>query len=330
MYRGKRIAVVLPAYNEEKLIKPTIENVPNYFDEIIVVNDGSKDNTEAVVSSFKDKRITLINHNPNKGLGQSIITGYLHSSKKNNDITIVVGADFQMDLVEAKKFLDPIIDGKADFTKGNRFLYSKNIREDMPRVRFIGNSLLSFITKLASGYWKIFDSNDGYTAIKKEVIDAVDWTTATKRYGYNGDWMALFNIKNVRIMDIPRRPIYLKGERQSQIKIGRYIMKVAPKLLYRFFWRLKEKYIMRDFNPLVLFYFMGLLLVPAGLIIGIYMLIGEMLGYNVATGPMAILCVLFLLIGFQSFVFALMFDMNDNVKLCPQFILYEKKQRNKN
>jgi len=317
MYRGKKIAVVLPAYNEEKLIKPTIKNVPRYFDEIIVVNDGSKDNTEAVVRSFKDKRITIINHEVNKGLGQAIITGYLHSSKKNNDITVVVGADFQMDLAEAKNFLDPIIDGKADYTKGNRFLYSKNIKKDMPKVRFIGNSMLSFITKLASGYWKIFDSNDGYTAIKKEVIDSIDWSNATKRYGYNGDWMALFNIKNVRIMDIPRRPIYLKGERQSQIKIFKYIMKVAPKLLYRFFWRLKEKYILRDFNPLVLFYFMGLTLIPIGSLIGLYMIIGEILEYNTATALMAILCALFLLIGFQSFAFALIFDMNDNLKLCP-------------
>lgn len=317
MYKGKKIALVVPAYNEERLIVPTLTHVPRLVDKIYAVNDGSTDKTKAVIKRLarKDKRIILVDHGKNKGLGQAIITGYLRSAEDKNFITVVVGGDYQMDLSEVKKFLDPIIAGKADFTKGNRFLYSKRIREDMPKTRIFGNASLSFLTKLATGYWKIFDSNDGYTAIKTEFIPLVDWDTATKGYGYNGDWMAMFNLLNMRIMDIPRRPIYLKGERQSQIKVGRYTARVLPRLIYRFLWRLKEKYILQDFHPLILFYVLSFILIPLGILYGLLIIYSKLL-FNVVTGSTTIFTALLLIIGFQSLFFAMFFDMEDNRSLC--------------
>jgi len=318
MYKKLKVALVVPAYNEQKLIRPTLESVPRVIDKVYVINDGSRDNTEKVVKALarKDKRITLINHERNLGLGQSIITGYMRSSKDDYDITVVVGGDHQMDLSEVERFLEPIANKEADFVKGNRFMYGGNAYKDMPRQRFFGNSSLSLLTKFASGYWKIFDSNDGYTAIAKWVIDKVDWSTATKGYGYNGDWMALFNVCNVRIKDVPRKAIYLKGERQSQIKVGRYAMRVGPHLFRRFFWRLKTKYFYYNFHPLLFFYIMSFLLFPLGLVMGIWLIYSKIIG-SVITGSTTILAALFILTGLQCFLFAVLFDMQDNEKLQP-------------
>ncbi|MEM4267930.1 MAG: glycosyltransferase family 2 protein [Candidatus Woesearchaeota archaeon] len=321
MYKKNRIAVIIPAYNEEKLIIPTLRNVPSYFDRIYVVDDGSKDHTRQRVLNYRkkfDRRIKLVSHERNKGLGEAIITGYKVAAKDKNDVIFVVGGDFQMDLSEAEKFIIPIINNEVDFVKGNRFLYSKNIKEDMPFVRFAGNSILSLLTKFATGYWKIYDSNDGYTAIKREVIEKIDWDSAYKKYGYNGDWMALFNLANVRIKDVPRRPIYLKGERQSQIRIGKYIITVAPRLLYRFFWRIKKKYLSYNFHPLALFYFIGFIIFSFGFFLGIYLLIRAIKYYpDPVPGTKAILASMFLIMGTLFLLFALLLDVQDNEKLQP-------------
>ncbi|MFH0869971.1 MAG: glycosyltransferase family 2 protein [archaeon] len=319
MYKNKRIALVVPAYNEQKLIKPTLEHVPSIIDRVYAVEDGSTDNTASVIQDImkKDKRIMMLKHKRNMGLGQAIITGYLKSYEDKNDITVVVGGDYQMDLAEVRNFLDPIIDGTADFTKGNRFLYSdSSMKEKMPFMRIFGNTSLSFITKLATGYWKIFDSNDGYTAISYEALGRVDWSQAWKWYGYNGDWMARFNVANIRIKDIPRRPIYLKGERQSQIKVLRYIRRVGPHLTRMFFWRLKKKYLYRDFHPLVLFYAMSFLLILLGIVAGVNIVLARILDWAIS-GNFVMLCALCLILGFQSFGFAILFDLQANEKLQP-------------
>jgi glycosyltransferase involved in cell wall biosynthesis len=318
MYKNKRIALVVPAYNEQRLIKPTLENVPSLIDRVYAVEDGSTDKTFSVIQSImkKDKRIMILKHKKNMGLGHAIITGYLKSYEDKNDITVVVGGDYQMDLSEVKNFLDPIIDGTADFTKGNRFLYSESIADKMPLMRIIGNTSLSFITKLSTGYWKIFDSNDGYTAISLDALGRIDWSKAWKWYGYNGDWMARFNVANIRIKDIPRRPIYLKGERQSQIKIIKYMSRVGPHLTRMFFWRLKRKYLYRDFHPLVLFYAMSFLVLVFGFIAGINIILARIFSWSLS-GNFVILCALCLILGFQSFGFAILFDLQANEKLQP-------------
>ncbi|MBW2996310.1 glycosyltransferase family 2 protein [Candidatus Woesearchaeota archaeon] len=312
MYKGKKIALVIPAYNEQRLIKPTLEHIPKTIDKIYVVNDASTDNMVQVIESImeKDKRIMLLNHTKNRGVGQAIITGYKKSAEDGYDISVVIGGDYQMDLKDLPNFLEPIINGEADYTKGNRFLYSRGIPKVMPFKRILGNSMLTLITKFASGYWKIFDTQDGYTAITREAIQKVNWSKAWKGYGYVGDWLVLFNIHNLRIKDVPRRAIYLKGERQSQIKIGRYIIKVFPRMMRQFFWRLNTKYFFQDFHPLFLLYYMSFFLIPIGAIFGIKILIDGLLGY--ASGNQAILTTLILVMGIQFLLFAILFDMQLN------------------
>jgi len=316
MYRNKKISLVIPAYNESKLIGKTLENVPELIDRIYVVDDASTDNQNEIILDYakKDKRIELIKHEKNQGPGGAIITGYLKSSEDGYDIVVVVGGDFQMPLDEVTNFLDPIIDGKVDYTKGNRFLpsrYNDTITK-MPKIRFFGNWLITAITKIASGYYKVMDVVDGYTAISKKAIDIIDWSKAWKKYGYPMDFLIRLNAYGFKVMDIPRTAIYLKGERQSQIKGFKYTLNVIPMLIKGFFWRLNFRYLYLDFHPLVFFYYISFLCVPAGLIYGVYLVVDKLFfgGTNV-TGPRAVFDALLLISGFQFLLFAMLFDMEE-------------------
>ena len=162
MYRSKKIALTIPCRNEERLIGPTLESVPESIDRIYVVDDGSTDDTIAQVEKRRkvDPRVELLVHEVNQGVGQAIITGYLQSSRDDYDITVVVGGDNQMPMDQVEDLLDPLVDGVADYTKGNRFLMADERAHDMPKTRFFGNALLSIMTKMASGYYKIFDRSE--------------------------------------------------------------------------------------------------------------------------------------------------------------------------
>ena len=314
MYRGKNIALVIPAYNEQKLIRPTLENVPELIDKIYVIDDGSTDNMTEVVRECmaKDSRIELIQHDGNRGVGQAIITGYLKSSSDNFDVSVVVGGDNQMSLDEVEVFLDPLIDGRVDYTKGNRFYFSDATREKMPKIRMIGNIIITALTKISSGFYKVMDVVDGYTAITKSAIDLVDWEKAWKGYGYPMDFLIRLNAYGLKVKDVPRHPIYLKAERQSQIKGLKYAFKVSPMLIKGFFWRLKTKYIYRDFHPLVFFYVMGMLLFALGSVYGIYLIYARIVPQINVTGPRAILCALLIITGLQFLLFAMLFDMEES------------------
>jgi len=241
MYKNHKISLVVPAYNEQKLIKPTISHVPKCIDKIIVIDDGSKDNTVKVIKSVKDKRIKLIKHEKNKGLGAALVTGYKESIKQNVDIAVVVGGDNQMDLKEVEKFLDPIVKGEVDYTKGNRFL--NDSFKLMPFPRLLGNILLSSVEKFATGYWNLFDMHDGYTAINKKALKAVNWDEAWTKYAYNVDFLARLNVAKMKVKDVSRRAIYLKGERQSQIKTLRYMIMAIPLIVNCLVWRVQNKYL---------------------------------------------------------------------------------------
>jgi glycosyltransferase involved in cell wall biosynthesis len=313
MYRDRRISLVVPAYNEEKLIKPTLENVPELIDKVYVVNDASTDNMLEVIEQIRarDGRIETINHETNLGVGQSIIDGYQKSAKEKFDIVVVIGGDFQMDLSEVADFLDPIIDGEVDYTKGNRFLSGMGAFDRMPKLRLVGNMLISAMTKIASGYYKVVDVVDGYTAISRRAIESINWDRAWKGYGYPMNFLIQLNMKGFKIKDIPRTAIYLEGERQSQIKGVRYALKVSPMLFRGFFWRIINKYAFRNFHPLVFFYLFGLILLPLGLLDGFYLIYKQIIGRGVS-GPQAVLDALLLITGVQFLLFAMLFDMQES------------------
>lgn len=313
MYKGKKIALTIPAHNEERLIGPTLEGVPETVDRIYVVDDGSTDKTCEIVKKYAaiDPRVELLVHEGNKGVGQAIITGYLQASADDYDITVVVGGDNQMPLEQVEDLLDPIIEGRADYTKGNRFLMPDVGLKDMPLKRFFGNALISIMTKMASGFYKIYDVVDGYTAITKRAIDLIDWDKAWKGYGYPMDFLVRLNTYGLKVKDVPRRAIYLEGERQSQIKGFSYAIRVAPMLVRNFFWRLFTKYLVRDFHPLFFFYFFGLILFPVGVMYGLYLIYLQWSGEGV-TGPRSVVCALMILMGIQFQLFAMLYDMQES------------------
>lgn len=316
MYREKKISLVIPAYNEEELIKSTLEDIPDLIDRIYVVDDKSIDNQNEIIleCANHDKRISLIKHEINNGPGGAIITGYLQSSKDGYDITVVVGGDHQMPLQEVQNFLDPIIDGRADYVKGNRFLISKleDTIKKMPKIRFCGNWIITALTKIASGYYKIMDVVDGYTAISKRAIDIIDWSKAWKGYGYPMDFLIRLNAYCFKTVDVPRTSIYLLGQRQTQIKGFKYALKVFPMLVKGFFWRLRFKYIYLDFHPLVFFYYISFILIPMGIIGGMYLVFNKLFfGGGAVTGPKSIFVALMLISGLQFLLFAMLFDMEE-------------------
>lgn len=313
MYKDHTIALVIPARNEERLIGPTVDAAPELIDHIYVIDDGSTDATADVVRqrAARDARIELVQHEGNIGVGQAIITGYRKASAAGFDITVVVGGDNQMPLDQVTDLLDPVVAGQADYAKGNRFLTPDFRLEDMPWTRLFPNAVISALTKVASGFYKIFDVVDGYTAINKRAIDMVDWSKAWKAYGYPMDYLVRLNAYGLRVRDVPRRPIYLEGERQSQIKGFQYMMQVSPMLVRGFFWRLFAKYLIRDFHPLFFFFVFGMTFLPLGVLYGFFLIYQQWVGIGVS-GPRAVMCALLIIMGIQFLLFAMLYDMQES------------------
>jgi glycosyltransferase involved in cell wall biosynthesis len=322
MYRGRKIALVIPAHNEEKLIGQTLACVPRLVDKTYVVDDASTDRTRDIVTSYLDsgRSIELLCHDKNQGPGGAIITGYKCALADGSDIVAVIGGDNQMPLDQLTCFLDPLIDGRADYAKGNRFMrrqYSiADIPTVMPKTRLIGNAIITALTKMASGYYKVADVVDGYTAITRESLQLIDWDQAWRGYGYPMDFLIRLNAYGLRVKDVERRAIYAPGERQSQIKGIRYAMRVSPMLVRGFFWRLWNKYVMWNFHPLVFFYFAGIALVALGFLMGVWLIYQQISGAGVS-GPKAILDALMIITGTQFLLFAMLFDMQESLDLMP-------------
>jgi len=236
VYRGKRISIIIPVYNEEKLIIPTLMGIPNYVDKIIVIDDGSTDSTRNLVLSYDDERIELIALNENKGVGNAVKVGYIGSLQYNIDIVGTIGGDHQFDLEDLPSLLDPIVDDEADYVKGNRFLV--DAKEVMPNKRYFGNIFLSMLTRMASGVRTIFDTQAGFITISRKVIETIDWDIFWNGYGFVSDFIIKINAYGFRIKDVPNRSIYLEGEKQTQIVISKYIMQSLPMILKGWLWRI--------------------------------------------------------------------------------------------
>lgn len=317
MLEGKRIGVVVPAYNEEKLIGRVIETMPDFVDCIYIVDDCSLDETQERVKSYlcrpcyKD-RLELIPHEFNQGVGAAINTGYQKAAQDGIDVVAVMAGDAQMDPDELDRVCLPVVRDEADYVKGNR-LFTGEAWKLIPHYRYLGNAFLSLLTKIASGYWHVADSQTGYTALSAEAIRLMPLDQLYARYGYPNHLLVMLNIFNQRVKDVPVRPVYNIGE-QSGIRLKKVVPRMSWLLLKCFFWRMREKYIIRDFHPLVFFYAVGLGLLPLGILFGAYLLVHRLL-----TGPVAATSALFAMFlfisGLQFIFFAMWFDMEYNKDL---------------
>ena len=308
MFDGKTVAVVVPAYNEEALIASTVSTIPAFVDRIIVVDDAS---TDATVEKVKgaDPRVDLIEHERNEGVGAAIVTGYKRAITEEIEVTAVMAADGQMDPDDLEALVQGVIVDEVDYAKANR-LFTGQAWELIPRTRYLGNAVLSFLTKIASGYWHVADSQSGYTAVNLATLKLLDLDRIYKRYGFPNDLLVHLNVWNRRVRDYPSRPIYGVGER-SGIRLRHVVPKISWLLTKGFFWRMKEKYIIRDFHPLIFFLVFGLFLTLTGMALAFVLLY---LRYHTgALSPNAAIFDAFCLItGMQMLFFAMWMDMERN------------------
>jgi glycosyltransferase involved in cell wall biosynthesis len=313
VYKNHKIAVVIPAYNEGDLISETLSGIPQFVDTMYVVHDGGTDDTLFRIQDFQgtDGRVVLINHEVNKGLGQSLIDGYVASAESDNDITVVMAGDNQMDPDDLPALLDKLTDEGFDYVKGNRLLHHE-VYEKMPKLRLVGNTILTFMTKFATGYFFMMDPQCGYTAIRNKILRQIPIQSMVKGYGYNADILCMLNIRGFKVTDSEVRPVY--GREKSKIKLFKYIFKTGGLLFRLFFRRLWQRYIVLDFHPLVLFYLFAffnsiIILIP-------FTIRFFLMYYRYGEVPKTTLTILMftLLITLQSILFAIWMDMDYNKK----------------
>lgn len=362
MLNNKKIAVVVPAYNEAAQIGIVIESMPDFVDRIVIVNDCSSDDTTKVVlkciendtsprkeiktfpklhkSRYNEAelilqknnedelkyhvpsqvinknpdidRVILINHLKNGGVGASIARGYKWCKDHDIDCTAVMAGDGQMDPDELESICKPIINGEVDYVKGNRLIHRSSWLV-MPKIRFLGNSVLSIMTKLASGYWRVSDTQTGYTAISKKALNAIRIHKIYKRYGMPNDLLVKLNIAYCSIKEVEIKPVYYVGEK-TKMKICRVIPKISYLLLKLFFKRLWIKYLFRDFHPLFFLYHAAFLIGIIWLPYLLKVLKALVLGKNMSFETLFAFTFLGIM-GFQFLLFAMWMDIQDNERL---------------
>jgi glycosyltransferase involved in cell wall biosynthesis len=256
--------------------------------------------------------VEVISHERNEGVGAAIISGYRRAMQEKVDVTCVMAADGQMDPDDLETLVRAIALDECDYAKANR-LFTGQAWEIIPRTRYLGNAVLSFLTKIASGYWHVADSQSGYTAVNLDTLKLLDLQRVYRRYGFPNDMLVHLNVVNRRVRDYPSRPIYGVGER-SGIRLRRVVPRISWLLVKGFFWRLREKYIIRDFHPLVLFYSLGFFLLASGIILGLIETGLRIVGNPIPFATI-VLVALFVISGLQLLLFAMWFDMESNKDL---------------
>jgi glycosyltransferase involved in cell wall biosynthesis len=243
MYKNKKIGVIIPAFNEEKFIANVIDTVPSFVDKICVVNDASTDGTLniSVQKASQNSKVVIIDHKKRGGVGAAILSGHERALKENMDVLAVLAGDGQMDL---NIFLDPIVEGKVDYTKGNR-LSNREHRKEMPLWRAFGNFLLTNLTRIASGYWSISDPQDGYTAISAETLKKLDIDKIKTGFAFENDMLVKLNVIGARVLDVPHPAIY-RGQK-SKIRYSKFILNTSWILLKDSIWRIYAKYLKKSF-----------------------------------------------------------------------------------
>ncbi len=307
------ISIVIPCHNVANHIEQVIRNLPVDISWIIAVNDCSADGTEKILLNLakENSKIIYLRHEKNQGVGGAMITGYNKSIELNTDIAIKIDGDGQMNPVYIPEILRPLIEDKADFTKGNRFR-DFNALKSMPLTRRIGNLGLSFMIKAASGYWNIFDASNGFTAIRIDTLKNMDLGKIHKRYFFESSMLIELYHANAVVQDVPMKAIY--GNEVSGLSRTKTLFEFPPKLFIALIRRIILKYFLFDFNIASIYIFWGMILFFTGFIFGLVNLIKyQHLGIGSPTGTVVIPTLLITL-GFQLLLAAISFDITNYPK----------------
>ena len=307
MYKDNSVAVVIPAYNEERYIFETLTTIPIWVDQIIVVNDASTDKTEFEIQKAKEvcSSITQITHEVNQGVGAAILSGYRRALETDNSIVCVMAGDGQMDPWELQRLLDPICENRCEMSKGNRF-FSLNSIQGMPRKRILGNILFTLLTKIGSGYWSIVDPQNGYVAVSTKSLRSLSLDKISKRYDFENDFLCHMRMIDARVIDIPIPARY--RDEVSTIRMIPTMFRIF-KTLWRGFWRrILIKNLLWSFTLIPIFFFLGLIgLTTAGLA-GLWA-ISNSLGENLMSSGTASLIAILIISASQLLLTSLILDV---------------------
>lgn len=309
MYRGLRVAAVVPAHNEAAHVAGVLRRMPDYVDLIVVVDDGSRDATAETARGVGDPRVEIIRHARPQGVGGATIAGMQLAVERGADVIAKVDGDGQMDPQLLSALLDPLATGGYGYSKGNRFLRPEALRQ-MPRLRLVGNFLLTFFTKLASGYWRVFDPQNGYVAIRAGVVEQLDLAHLARGFFFENDMLVHLNILDVPVKDVPMPAFY--GDEESKMRIGRVLVTFPPHLFRRFWYRIYEKYVLRDFSPIGLFWCVGAALMVGGAAFGLATWAHSIASGRAATTGTVMLSVLPFLIGFELVLQAIILEIRES------------------
>lgn len=311
MYRGRSVGVVIPAYNVERSIRKVVDGLPSWVDRIIVVDDASRDGTLAAARGIVSNTLIVLHHDVNQGVGGATLTGFRRALDEGVKIAVKMDGDGQMDPAYLPALLDAVTVQGYDYAKGNRFLHSAEL-STMPRHRLFGNFVLTFLTKLTSGYWNVFDPQNGFLAIRREPLSRLNLDRIAKRFFFENDLLIHLNILGYRVKDVPIPAIY--GEETSNIKISRILISFPWYLFRRFWYRIYQKYVLRDFSPVAMLLFLGLPFFLWGVGFGAYTWWRSAVFGEIATTGTVMLSVLPFLIGFELILQALMLDIHGTPK----------------
>ena len=309
-----RIAVAIPCYKVTQHVLGVIDAIGPEVERIYAVDDACPEGSGRFIEqSHRDPRVRVLYNPENRGVGGAVVTAYQAALADGMDIVVKIDGDGQMDPALLPKFVQPILRGRADYTKGNRFYRPESLR-GMPRIRLLGNAALSFVTKLSSGYWPVMDPTNGYTAVHAEVLRQLPLEKLERRYFFESDMLYRLNIIRAVVQDVPMDAVY--ADEQSNLKVSRVLPEFMGKHVKRFFKRYVYVYLVRDFNLGSVYSLAGVLLCALGLGFGAAQWI-----HSVATGVPAssgtvMLAALPLIIGIQFLIAFLHHDV-DNVPREP-------------
>ena len=267
--RRKVLAVVIPCFNVEKQIAGVVRTLPDWVARIIAVDDGSSDGTLGLLRDLADEdpRMTVIARDANGGVGAAMVTGYRAALDSGADFIVKMDGDGQMDSGELPRLLRPLLEGRADYAKGNRFRHVRSLGR-MPRLRLLGNIVLTVTTKLVSGYWHVFDAQNGFTAISRDVLERLPLERLDPTYAFENSMLSLLNVEDRPVADVSMPAIY--GDERSSLRVPLAILSYPPRLVRMFLRRLAVKYIVYDVSPIAIYGLVGSLLLGFGAAFGGY------------------------------------------------------------
>lgn len=310
MFQGHKVAVVVPARNEAAHIGDVLRAMPDYVDCIIVVDDGSLDETAEVAAAVGDPRVRVLRRRADPhGVGAAMVDGFRAALREEADLVVKVDGDGQMDPADISLLLRPLVDDGYDYAKANRFLHTEALRQ-MPTVRLLGNFVLTFLTKLASGYWHIFDPQNGFVAIRATRLKELSLDQLATDFFFENDVLIQLNILGARVRDVPVPARY--GNEQSKLRVWAVVVSFPLRLGRGLLRRIWQKYVLRDFSPIAMFWLLGLPLLAFGLLFGLWHWVQSFrLGQPAPTGTI-MLSVLPFLLGFELILQAIILEIRES------------------